>query len=60
MTPEEIIEEVQEHTSEWLEMIEDPSALVAWVLANKVVKLNLYITYLEKRLSNESKQKISK
>lgn len=50
MNASEVIREVQEDASEWLEMSEDPAALVAGILANKIVKLNSYIEYLEKRL----------
>ena len=50
MTAEELIREVHENASEWLEMADDPSAFVAGVLANKVVKLMDHIHYLEKRL----------
>lgn len=55
MTPEQLIKEVQEKASEYLEMTEDPAALVAGILANKVIKLQDYIEYLEKRLKHVSK-----
>lgn len=52
MTAQDIIKEVQENASEWLEMSQDPNALVAMILANKVIKLKSYIEYLEKRLNH--------
>ncbi|CAB4132479.1 hypothetical protein UFOVP256_40 [uncultured Caudovirales phage] len=54
MTAEDIIREVQENASEWLEMAEDPAALVAGILANKIIKLKDHIHYLEKRLDHVS------
>jgi len=54
MTAEDVIREVHENASEWLEMVEDPSAFVAEVLANKIIKLNDHIQYLEKRLNHVS------
>lgn len=50
MNSEDVIREVQEKASEYLEMIEDPSTLVVGMLAYKIVQLNNYIEYLEKRL----------
>lgn len=50
MRAEDVIKEVQENASEWLEMTEQPAALVAGILANKIIKLTDYIEYLEKRL----------
>lgn len=50
MNASDIIREVQEDASEWLEMSKDPAALVAGILAKKIVKLNEYIEYLEKRV----------
>jgi len=55
MTAEQIIKEVIETASEWLEMSPDPAALVAGILAKKVIKLQDHIEYLEKRLSNVSR-----
>lgn len=54
MNAQQIIREVQESASEWLEMSEEPAALVAGILANKVVELKSYIEYLEKRLDHVS------
>lgn len=53
MTGADIIKQVQEDASEWLEMVENPAELVAGILANKIVDLNNYITYLEKRLEHD-------
>lgn len=50
----DVIREVQEDTAEWLEMSDDPAMFIARVLANKVVTLNDYIEYLERRLKNVS------
>lgn len=50
MNAQEIIKQVQENASEWLEHSEDPAALVAGILANRVIELNDYIEYLERRL----------
>ena len=55
MTPQEIIKQVQEDASEWLEMTDDPSTIVAGILANKVIKLQDHIEYLEKRLNYVSR-----
>lgn len=48
----DVIREVQENAGEWLEMSDDPATLVAGILAERVVKLNEYIQYLERRLEN--------
>lgn len=50
MTAEDVIRQVQEDASEWLEMTQDPATLVAGILANKIIKLQDQIHYLEKRL----------
>lgn len=50
MTPEQVIKEVQESASEWLEMIDNPAEFTAGILAHKIVKLTNYIEYLEKRI----------
>lgn len=57
MTPQDIIREVEENAGEWLEMTQNPSAFVAGVLAHKVVSMNFYIEYLEKRLQDESRER---
>jgi hypothetical protein len=50
MTPADIIREVQEDAGEWLEMSSNPDAIVSGILAKRIVKLNDYITYLERNL----------
>lgn len=55
MTGEEIIKEIQETASEWLEMSPDPDGLLLALLANKIRKLAEHIEYLEKRLQNVSR-----
>jgi hypothetical protein len=55
MTAQDVINEVKEKAIEWLEMSEDPATLVAGILANKIVKLNEHIEYLERRLNYVSR-----
>ncbi len=50
MKAEDIINEIHQNAGEWLEMTQDPAALVAGILANKIIKLQDHIKYLEKRL----------
>lgn len=50
MNADDIIREVQENAGEWLEMTNNPAAMVAGILANKVIQLQDHIKYLEKRL----------
>jgi hypothetical protein len=54
MTPQDVIREVQENAQDWREMADDPAALVAGILASKIIKLNDHIQYLEKRLNHVS------
>jgi uncharacterized protein CbrC (UPF0167 family) len=54
MTAEQLIKEVQENASEWLEMCTDPAAMVAGILANKVIQLQQHIEYLQKRLDYDA------
>ena len=54
MNANDIIQEVQQNASEWIEMSENPAALVAGILAGKVIELMNHITYLERRLSHDS------
>lgn len=51
MTAQDIIKQVEENASEWLEMTKNPDAIVSGILANKIVKLQEHIEYLEKRLN---------
>lgn len=55
MTGADVIKEVQESASEWIEMSDNPAELVAGILANKIVALNNYIEYLEKRVAHGNK-----
>ncbi len=54
MNADDIINEVIDNASEYLEMVEDPATLVAGILANKIVKLMDHIQYLERRLKYDS------
>lgn len=55
MNAGDIIKQVQENASEWLEMAEDPATMVAGILANKIIKLNRHIEYLERRLGHDER-----
>lgn len=50
MTGADIIKEVQENASEWLETVDEPRDLLVAILANKLSTALSYIDYLEKRL----------
>jgi len=54
MTGTEVIRQVQENASEWLEMTDSPAELLAGILAEKIVKLTSHIEYLERRLAYDS------
>jgi len=54
MTPQEIIDEIQESASEWLEMSEEPGLMLAGIMANKIIELKNHIEYLQKRLDHVS------
>lgn len=60
MTANDVIRQVEENASEWLEMSENPTALVVGILAQKVVSLNGYIEYLERRLNNVPKSNLTR
>jgi len=53
MRPRQVITEVCVNASEWLEMSDDPAAVVVGILAKKVVSLKDYIEFLEQRLKHE-------
>ena len=57
MNATDVIREVQETASEWLEMTDDPTALLVGILANKIVSLQDQIEYLEKRLKYVSSER---
>ena len=52
MNAEAIISEVVQAASEYLEMVENPDAMVSGILAAKIVSLQGYIEYPERRLDN--------
>ncbi len=57
MTGEDVIKQVQENASEWLEMSENPTELMVGILATTVAELSNYIKYLEKRVDYDSRTK---
>lgn len=52
MIPDDVINATQEKAGEWLEMSEDPAAMLAGLLAKDIIRLTEYINYLEKRLEH--------
>jgi hypothetical protein len=55
MSPEQIvIKKAIDHSWEWMEMAQDPTAFLAVVLAGMIVKQNDRIEYLERRLAHVS------
>ncbi len=54
ISAEIVIKQVQEQASEYLEMHENPTELLVGILAGKVVRLQEYIIYLERRLKHDS------
>lgn len=50
MTPEQIIKEVQKDAEEYLEMCSDPEAMIAGILANRIIKLIEHIEYLDRKI----------
>jgi hypothetical protein len=57
MNAQDVIRQVQEQASEWLEMTEDPAHMVAGILANRIIKLMGHIEYLERRIDYDSTAK---
>lgn len=55
MTPRDVIMAAQERAAEWLEMAEDPAEMLAGILATKIVELQNYVEYLEKRVNHDSR-----
>lgn len=47
---EEMVLDIREKYSEYLEMIEHPDLFVIGVLSNKIIQLEDYVEYLERRL----------
>ncbi len=54
MTSCELIKQVKNNASEWLEMSQNPDAIVSGILARKIIKLQDHIEYLERRLHHVS------
>ena len=52
MKAEDVIREVKEDLAEWIEMSDDPAAFLAGVLANRIIRLENYIEYLERRIEH--------
>jgi hypothetical protein len=52
MTAEDVVREIYETYSEWIEMSENPQQFVVGVLANKIVDLQHYVDYLERRVNH--------
>ncbi len=50
MTVYDVIKDTQELYQEWLEMSEDPEALLSGILATKIIKLSEENEYLRKRV----------
>jgi hypothetical protein len=46
----DIISEIERDYAEWIEMSEDPHKFIMGILANKVIKLENHVQYLERRL----------
>jgi hypothetical protein len=46
----EIIAEVEKDYSEWIEMSAEPHRFIMGILANKIIRLENQIEYLERRL----------
>jgi hypothetical protein len=54
MRHQQVITDVCLHASEWIEMVENPTALVVGIMAHKIVELEDYIQYLENRMKSEN------
>ena len=55
MIAQDIINDAEAKASEYTEMVANPAAIVAGILANRIVKLNEHIEYLERRLHASTK-----
>jgi hypothetical protein len=55
MIAEDIIKEAEVYSSEYCEMSTNPAAIVAGVLASRIIKLQNHIEYLERRLHASNK-----
>ncbi len=54
MTAQDLIRQVKKDASEWCEMTSNPDAIVSGILANKIIRLQDHIEYLERRLHHVS------
>lgn len=52
MNAVDVIKQIQENASEYLEMVDDPAMFIAGIMANKIVELKNHIEYLEGRLKH--------
>lgn len=50
MNVTQIIAEVEKDYSEWIEMSHEPHKFIMGVLANKIIRLENQVEYLERRL----------
>ena len=50
MSAKQILNDAYDHVSEYSEMLQNPSALVAELLSHKVFSLNEKVQYLNRRL----------
>lgn len=58
MTPQQVIDEVKEYAAEWLEMSDNPSAMVEGILAKVIIEQISKIEYLQRRLDHVSSTRI--
>jgi hypothetical protein len=56
MTPDDIIKDAAAYSAEYCEMSDNPAAIVAGVLASRIIKLTEQVEYLERRLYASNKQ----
>jgi hypothetical protein len=54
MTAQDLIRKAKQDASEWCEMTNNPDAIVSGILANKIIRLQDHIEYLERRLQHGS------
>ena len=46
----DIISEIERDYAEWIEMQEEPHVFIMGILANKIIRLENQVEYLERRL----------
>ncbi len=54
MTAQDLIKQAKDSAGEWIEMTSNPDAIVSGILANKIIRLQDHIEYLERRLHHVS------